>query len=285
MWSRRAGAWLLALTLVASGCSATVAAPRPHVVAAFYPFEWLTERVLGGAGSVENLTQPGAEPHDLELTARQVAALATADLVVYQHGFQPAVDAGIAQAAPARVVDLATVVPINRDDPHTWLDPQLMETFAQAIADQLGQADPGRRDAYAANALALIAELRSLDADFKNGLADCRIREFVTTHAAFGYLASRYGLTQIGISGINPDLDPSPARIAEIHDEARRFKVTTVFSEVLASPALAEAIAGDLGLKSAVLDPIEGITPESRGTDYLSVMRANLAALKEANAC
>ena len=107
----------------------------------------------------------------------------------------------------------------------------------------------------------------------------------MTTHAAFGYLAERYHLTQIGISGLSPDSEPSPARIAEVQRVARDHRLTTIFYETLVSPAVAQAIAGDLGLATDVLDPIEGITSQSRGQDYLSVMSANLAALRKAGEC
>jgi zinc transport system substrate-binding protein len=116
-------------------------------------------------------------------------------------------------------------------------------------------------------------------------LAHCVRTEFITTHAAFGYLAERYHLTQIGISGLSPDSEPSPARIAEVQRIARNHGLTTIFSETLVSPAVAQAVAGDLGLRTDVLDPVEGITNESRGQDYLSVMSANLAALRRAGEC
>jgi zinc transport system substrate-binding protein len=101
----------------------------------------------------------------------------------------------------------------------------------------------------------------------------------------FGYLAQRYHLIQIAISGLNPDTEPSPARIAEVQRLATEHGLTTIFSETLTSPAVAQAIAGDLGLVTDVLDPIEGITDQSRGHDYLSVMSANLAALRKAGGC
>ena len=136
-----------------------------------------------------------------------------------------------------------------------------------------------------ANASALREELTSLDEEFVSGLEECVRREFVTSHQAFGYLADRYDLTEIGISGLNPEDEPSPARIAEVHELAREHGVTTIFFETLTSPAVAEAVAGDLGLQTAVLDPLEGVSENSPGEDYPSIMRANLEALKQANDC
>lgn len=160
-----------------------------------------------------------------------------------------------------------------------------MAAVVTALEDKLGAVVPDAASSLTANADAVVAELTKLDGEFTSGLASCERAEFITTHEAFNYLALRYGLTEIGISGINPDAEPSPARIAEIHEEAKAHGVTTIFFETLTSPAVAEAIAGDLGLKTAVLDPLEGVTENSPGTDYPSIMRANLEALRAANGC
>ncbi|MFC7625301.1 metal ABC transporter substrate-binding protein [Microlunatus sp. GCM10028923] len=279
------------------------------MITSIYPFQFVAERVAGPHAKVENLTQPGAEPHDLELTPQQVASLAKADLVVYEKSLQPAVDAGVKQNAGDNVLETTTVVPLQpmaaeehdhegesteegedeHDheglDPHVWLDPNNMVTIAKALAERLAAIDPDHAADYTANADALAKELTGLDQEYATGLKQCERTEFITSHAAFGYLAKRYGLTQLGISGISPDAEPSPARIAEIHEEATEHKITTIFYETLVSPAVAESIAADLKLKTDVLDPIEGITQESRGTDYLEIMRANLTALKSANSC
>jgi zinc transport system substrate-binding protein len=170
-------------------------------------------------------------------------------------------------------------------DPHVWLDPANLATIGTAVAERLSAVDPDRAADYTANAQALERELTTLGRDFSAGLASCERTEFITSHAAFGYLAERYRLTQISIGGLSPDAEPSPARIAEVQTEAKEHGITTIFYETLVSPDVATSIAGDLGLKTDVLDPVEGITAESRGTDYLSVMRSNLAALRTANGC
>ncbi len=299
--------------LVATACGAsTGAASGPNqpgqldVVVAFYPFQFIAERVAGGYAQVHSLTQPGTEPHDLELTPRQVGSLSSADLVIFEKTFQPAVDEAVAQSGNAQVLDTATVVALQPAptedahdhgdegsahgheeglDPHVWLDPSNMASISAEVAKRLGAVDPAHAVDYTANAQALQTELTGLDREFRNGLQSCQRPEFITTHAAFGYLARRYGLTQIGIAGLSPEAEPSPARVAEVQTEAREHGVTTIFYETLASPAVARSIAGDLGLATDVLDPIEGITPQSRGSDYLAVMRSNLAALQKANTC
>ena len=281
---------LFAAVLTLGGCAAGTAAPGTlSVVAGLYPYAYLAQAIGGDRVTVTNLTTPGAEPHDLELTARQIATVATADLVIAESHLQPAVDAAIATTAPARVLDVATVLPLEeRDhgaDPHVWLDPVRMATLAEAVARELAAIDPDHRSTYAANLATLLDVLTGIDQAYSSGLATCRRTAFITTHAAFGYLADRYGLTQIAIAGISPDTDPSPARIAEIQQAAADQGLTTVFFETLASPALAQAIAGDLGLVTDQLDPIEGITAESRADSYPGLMAANLQALRQANGC
>ena len=301
----------VALPLLMVGCAAADSgaadSARPgvlQIVAAAYPFQFIAERVAGAHAVVSNLTQPGAEPHDLELGPRQVASIASADFVIYERGFQPVVDEAVAQSENLDVLDTTTVVPLrvhdqqddsdeghahqgaeSGPDPHVWLDPLQVAVIANSVADRLAAIYPAGAADYQANVTRLDGQLTDLDARFQSGLASCERIQFITTHAAFGYLAERYGLSQIGISGLSPDDEASPARIAEIQQEAAAHGITTIFFETLVSPAVAEAVASDLGLVTDVLDPIEGITAESRGSDYLTVMAANLAALRKANGC
>ena len=300
--------------LLAAGCAST-ATPQAQpgqlrVVVAFYPFQYIAERVGGTDAVVTNLTQPGAEPHDLELTPRQVASLSDADLVIYQQGFQPAVDKAIEQAKPRRTVDVAQVVSLRTTaqeeahgaepepghdhdhgtggdelDPHAWLDPTNLVTVSQAVSRALADAKPERAATFEQHAKAAEADLTALDLEFQRGLAECVRRDFITSHAAFGYLAERYRLTQIGIRGLSAEAEPSPARIAEVQQIAREHGITTIFYETLVSPDVANAVAGDLKLKTDVLDPLEGLTAESRGSNYIEVMKSNLNSLKGANQC
>ena len=156
---------------------------------------------------------------------------------------------------------------------------------ADVVADQLSDLAPEHAEDFAANADALRADLESLDADFTEGLADCESNVIVTAHEAFGYLAERYGLEQIGISGIDPESEPSPARLREISDIVTANDVSTIFTEVLISPKVAEVLAADLGVTTAVLDPLESLTEESTGEDYLAVMTSNLETLRTGLGC
>ncbi|MEV5768597.1 metal ABC transporter substrate-binding protein [Micromonospora sp. NPDC052213] len=304
---------LLALGGVAA-CSDDAAGTDPQrvdVVAAFYPLQFLAERIGGDAVKVTNLAKPGAEPHDLELNPGQVGDVSQAELVVYLKGFQPNVDEAVEQNAGERAFDVATVQPL-RDaaadghdhdhghegeatgephaeeegggkDPHLWLDPTRLATVGDKLAERLGKADPEHAADYTARAATLRTELAKLDADFTAGLKTCQRREIVVSHTAFGYLTERYQLEQIGITGLSPENEPSPQRLAEVIEEAQKHKATTIFFETLVSPKVAQTIADQVGAKTAVLDPLEGLSTD--GGDYLSVMRTNLQTLRTALSC
>ncbi|HVM35105.1 MAG TPA: metal ABC transporter substrate-binding protein [Actinomycetota bacterium] len=272
---------LLAFALAAAGCSGPNSSGdgRPDVVAAFYPLAWAAEAVGGGDVVVTDLTPPGAEPHDLELTPGQVRQLAGASLVVYVGaGFQPAVEE-LAADRPAAALD---VLADGGNDPHVWLDPVAMTEIVEEIAARLAEKSPARATAIERRAERTRRDLRALHDDFTAGLRGCERREFVVSHDAFGHLAERYDLEQIAISGLDPEAEPAPGRIAEVADLARDRGVTTIFFETLVSPAVAETIAGEAGLETEMLDPLE---TEPQEGDYLDGMRANLAALRRALEC
>lgn len=262
-----------------------------RVEASFYPLQWAAERVGGRRVTVTNLTPPGAEPHDLELTPRSTAALADADLVVYLSGFQPAVDDALS-TVDARALDVADHVDLDLAgsgdedrDPHFWLDPTRLASVVDAIATALSEIDPDHEDGYRAGAAEAAADLEALDADLEAGLADCDSRDLVTSHEAFGYLAQRYRMEQVGLSGFSPDQEPSAADLAALIDLVEERDVRTIYFETLTSSAVAETVASETGARTAVLDPIEGLTDASEGADYLEVMRANLASLRAGQPC
>jgi len=282
-----------AAALVLSACSPAGGGGgdgRPSVLASFYPLQFVAQQVGGDRIDVTTLTPPGAEPHDLELSPAEVSRVGTADLVVYLSHFQPAVDDAVAAAPPTHVVDAATLTTLQplagvtaTLDPHFWLDPSRMPAVAHAVADQLSVIDPAGAATYAANATALSARFDALDAAYASGLATCADRAFVTSHAAFGYLAARYNLEQVAISGLDPEADPSPDRLAEISRLVQARHIHTIFFETLVSPKVATTLAADLGVDARVLDPLEGVTDPTQ--DYFSIAEANLSALKMALSC
>lgn len=290
----------LALALVLDGCgsSGTGTNQQVRVVASFYPLQWLSERIGGPYVQVLNLTAPGVEPHDLELAPRDVAAVASADLVVYLSRLQPAVDSAVTQA-PAAVgfdvtaaADLRPVAPGNGAggpsaalDPHFWLDPARMASVAQAVAQRLAEVDPAHATEYRANAVTVRAALKRLDRAYQVGLRTCGSRALVTSHTAFGYLAQRYDLRPLGVAGLSPTAEPTPAQLAALTAFVRDNDVTTVFTEPLVSPAVARTLAVETGARVAVLDPVEGLLDGSGSADYLSLMRDNLDQLMTGLGC
>lgn len=290
------------------GCGAPEArtGASPRVVASFYPLEYLAERVAGSSAGVVGLTTPGGEPHDLELTVRQTAEVAEADVLLHLRDFQPAVDEAVDQAGADHVVDAAEVAdlvsPEELDehagedehaqddghgdvDPHFWTDPTRMVTVAEAVQQALADADPDNAATYERNLADLRDDLEALDAELEEGLADCARDTVVVSHDAFAYFGARYGLDMHPINGLSPDAEPSPAHLRELSELIEDEGITTVFSETLASPEMAESLGADLGLRTAVLDPVEGLSDTTSGEDYLSLMRANLAAVQKANGC
>ncbi|MCW2765591.1 MAG: periplasmic solute binding protein [Nocardioides sp.] len=290
---------LTALALATTSCAAfsdDSAAPAGgvEVAAAFYPLQYVADRVAGDHATVENLTAPGGEPHDLELNPKETGEVAQADLVVYERGFQPSVDDAVdanAQGDVLNVDDVVHLVPFrehgvdsNETDPHFWQDPLMLADVGDAVAKQLAKVDPDHAGDYETNAAALRSDLEKLDQQYADGLAHCARDTIVVSHDAFGYL-QKYGLTMEAILGLSPDSEPTPADLARLQGLIREDGITTVFSETLASPETADALAKDMGVRSEVLDPIEGLSDQTSGEDYLSLMRSNLSALEQANGC
>jgi zinc transport system substrate-binding protein len=310
---RRALIPAVALLAATTGCAAFTNeapgnGPGVDVVTAFYPLQFVAQRVAGDHAQVVDLTKPGSEPHDLELSVAQTARVTDADLIVYEKGLQAAVDSAVEQASGVPAVDAGAVAglePMSHGghddadhdspgaeepsdlgdlDPHFWQDPLKLAKVADAVAEQLAEVDPEHADDFHANAQQLDADLTRLDHEYVAGLQGCARDTIVVSHNAFGYL-SRYGLTIEPISGLSPDAEPTPADLARLQQLITSEGITTVFGERLVSPKLAQSLAEDMGVSAKILDPIEGLSAETSADDYLSLMRQNLAALREANGC
>lgn len=265
---------------IAAGRSGEVGDGRTRVAAAFYPLAYAAAEIGKGGVAVENLTPPGAEPHDLEVSPGNVRTLERADLILLLgHGFQPSLErAAGSEPKVLRLLDTPGLRRFPDGDPHVWLDPLRYARIAERIAATLEQAGAGR---------SLAARLRALDQELRRGLTRCARRQIVTSHEAFRYLAERYGLRQVAISGLSPEAEPSPARLRRVIETIRRTGATTVFFETLVSRRLAETVARETGARTAVLNPIEGLTEGERrsGKDYFVLMRENLASLRKGLGC
>ncbi len=297
VWKALAGTLLVLSPLAIPATSS--AAPRVHVVGAFYPVAYAAQRVGGSRVQVTNLTPAGAEPHDLELTPKQFDQILDADVVFDMgHRFQPAVEAA-AKERDGTTVALLDRLPIHAGskkvaegdpsalDPHVWLDPVLMQDVVRQVQRSLTKADPKGRTVYARNADALVHQLQSLDLRYRTALADCAIHVIVTSHEAFGYLAKRYHLDQEGVAGLSPDAEPDAKRIAQLTDLVKRDHIKVVFTETLVSPRIADTLAREAGVTTDVLDPLEGLSDSAiaHGHNYLTIMDSNLTKLTRALAC
>ncbi|MFF5011999.1 metal ABC transporter substrate-binding protein [Streptomyces sp. NPDC001165] len=294
----------LATLSACSGASAAGNTSKFDVVASFYPMAFLAEQIGGSHVHVTTLTSPGQEPHDLEISPQQIAGLGESDAVLYLKNLQPSVDDAVAQSPVRTKIDAASLTTLEEHgnevgghaaahdthegeessgkDPHIWLDPVRYAQVAEGVGNAFAKADPKHAADYQKNTANLVGKLDALNFEFKQSLAHTKSKVFITTHAAFGYLAERYGLTEEAISGLDPESEPSAARVKDLETMAKADGVTTVFYETLVSDKTAKTVAGDAGLRTDVLDPIEGITKKSRGTDYFAVQEANLKALQQA---
>lgn len=293
-------------TAAASGAAPTAAPSGALTVStSFYPIQYLAQAIGGEHVAVTSVTPTNVEPHDFELSPKDVTALSASSLVLYVSGFQPSLDDALTQVSGPTVVDLAGSVDlVHHDgveeeheegateaahdhgagalDPHFWLDPVRMQAAAKAVEAALAQADPAHADDYAANLDTLNATLTDLDTSYSTGLGHCERTTFVTSHAAFGYLADRYSLTQASISGVDPESEPSPAELAAVKKVVESTGTTTIFTEELVSPETAQAVAAETGAQTRVLSPIES-APEDG--DYAGAMRTNLEELRTALSC
>ncbi len=275
---------------------------RVSIYASFYPLAFLAEQIVGDKALVLNVVPNGVEPHDFEPSAKTIAQIIDSDLLLYNgagldewandfvktlEGAEPAV------LKTSTLVDiLATKYAEEGEsagiaDPHFWLDPNNMIKIADQIKMKLISIDPANANFYENNNTKVKSQLESLNQDFVAGLQTCNMKTFVTSHAAFAYLAKGYGLEMLAISGLSPDEEPSTKKIAEISELVEQYKIKYVFAETLLSSKISETIADETGAQILVLNPIEGLTndDEKNGENYLSIMSSNLKNLKTALSC
>jgi zinc transport system substrate-binding protein len=283
---------VLAILLGACGGPAASSGDRVEVVGSFYPLAWVAVQIGGDRVEVSDLTPPGVEAHDTSLSARQVAEVHDADIVLILGfiGFQPQVEDAARQSS-ATVVEVTKGLDLRPSeetglsaDPHVWLDPVLMERIADAVTLALGRADPSGRAEYEARGAAVNEQLRSLDTDYRAGLEGCAFATFVTTHEAFGYLADEYGLRELGIEGLTPEAEPAAEQLRAAEEAIRSGEAAPAvfFEQTDEGERIGRSVASSVGVEALPLGTLEfDPSPE----DYGSVMRANLASLRRGLQC
>jgi zinc transport system substrate-binding protein len=296
----------LLMSLVFTGCSGggvdqSQNQPEPSskmkIVTSFYPLYEIARRVGGEHADVQNLVPPGAEPHDYELTPKEISEVYAADiLVVNGFGIEPWLEKLLPELGKSgvKIVNVSTLFGEliarpegEKGDPHFWLDPSRYIREVSAVQLAFSEADPANRDYYEANAKSFTGELEELDREFSAGLSNCSTRSFVTNHAAFGYLAQRYQLQMVSIAGLSPEAEPSARDLADLTDLLREKSTKYVLVETLVSPKIGETLAREVGAQTLVLNPLEGLDAGEirEGKNYVSVMRENLKNLQIAMDC
>lgn len=291
-------ALVLVAALVMSRTNNSQSSGKNQIIATFYPYAYLAQRIVGSRMEVINLTPPGAEPHDFEPSTRDLARVQAGKLLIMNGYGVEAYEVKLKTLLKGSNVDIyiagdkyANLKIVKegktRVDPHIWLDPKVYIQVTQDVLQKIIKLDSVHSEEYKANAAALIRDMEKIDASYKTSLADCRLKTIITSHTAFGYLAARYGLEQIGITGISPDEEPSPKELVAISGLVNEKGIRYIMLEELAPKELGEVVARETGAQLLVLDPSEGLTPEEEksGKSYLSKQYGNITSLKLALDC
>jgi len=281
-----------------SALSPTISNSKIKVVTSFYPLYFFTSIIGGDKVTVSNITPASAEPHDYDPTSQDIAGIEKSQLLILNGGKLESwgdkiksnlsgTNVVIITAGDNLTTQTVSEGGIDIIDPHVWLDPTLAKTEVENITQGLIKVDPTDQTYFENNQKVLGQQLDLLDQNYKLGLSHCQLTDFVTSHAAFGYLAKRYNLNQVNISGLSPDEEPSPQKLVEVTNLVKQKNIKYIFFEKLISPKLSETIASETGAKTLVLDPIEGISNDdsTMGKNYLTVMQDNLTNLKVALQC
>ena len=300
---------LIIFLLIVSGCSNAAStksekmsedSKKLQIVTTFYPMYYFAQKVAGSSANVELLIPNGVEPHDWEPTANDMAKIQDSDLFIYnsryfetwtEKVFKSINDSNLKVVEASNGIELMDALDSEEEDhhehtsskdPHVWLSPVLAQKEVDNIAKALEQADPKNKDKFQKNAAALNSELADLDSLYKETVNKAKKKEFVTQHAAFSYLAKQYGLTQIPIAGLSPDVEPTLGKLAELTDLTKKKNVKIIYFEELTSSKVANTLAKEIGAKTEVLNPLEGLTKkeQEQGLDYIDVMKNNLESLK-----
>jgi zinc transport system substrate-binding protein len=295
--------------MMISGCSNAVqtkgekaieGTKKLQIVTTFYPMYYFTQKVAGSSANVELLIPNGAEPHDWEPTAKDMAKIQDADMFIYNSRYfeswtekvlKSINDSNLTVVEASKGIKLMDALESEEEhhadhasskDPHVWLSPVLAQQEVDTIAKAIEKLDPNNKDQYEKNAENFKSQLADLDRLYKETIDKANKKDFVTQHAAFGYLAKQYGLAQIPIAGLSPDVEPTLGKLKELAEVTKQKKVKVIYFEGLTSSKVAQTLANEIGAKTEVLNPLEGLTKEEqeKGLDFIDVMKKNLEALK-----
>ncbi|KWT78195.1 metal ABC transporter solute-binding protein, Zn/Mn family [Candidatus Magnetominusculus xianensis] len=264
------------------------------VAASIYPLAHFAKQVGGSLTDVETIIPAGVEPHEFEPAPKDIRRIYSSRVFIFNGA---GIDLWAEKIAPdlektgVLTVNMTSGITLQqhhgRTDPHTWLDPVFAQKEVEIIRDSFAKADHENGQTYRTGAEVYLGKLRALDKKFRDGLKSCTTRKIVVTHGAFAYLAQRYNLETLVLSGLSPSEEPSPRRLGEAVTTARAHGIKYIFFESLVSPKIAETVAREIGASTLVLNPLEGLTPADAkaGRDYISIMEGNLKNLRTALSC
>lgn len=285
-------------TYLSSQGNNKISSKNIKVTTSIYPLYYFATQIGGDKIDVINITPPGAEPHDYEPSSQDIVNIESSNLLILNGIVEPWGNkiTEILKNKNTKVIvagnglfnqKVTDVTGSAGTDPHIWLSPILAKREVNSILNGFISIDPANKYYYSMNANKLNGSLDRLDKQFQEGLNNCQSKEIITSHEAFGYLASEYGLNQIPIAGLSPDTEPSLKTLTEISNQAKTNNIKYIFFESLVTPKLADTIANEVGAKTLVLNPLEGLTKSEiiNGKDYLTVMQDNLQNLRIALNC
>ena len=283
----------------------TTSSKKLNVMASFYPMYDFAKKVGGDKVEVTNMVPAGTEPHDWEPSATDIKKLEEADVFIYngagmEHWTQDVL--GSLENRNLKVVEASkgiTLLEGNEEeenskeansstgaiyDPHVWLNPLNAKIEMKNIKNAFVKVDPDNKIYYEKNYKRYANKFDQLNQEYKEGLSNIKSKNLITSHEAFGYLCQAYGLNQVGIEGLSADSEPDASRMNEIIQFSKDNHVKTIFFEELVSPKVSKTIADEIGAKTVVLNPIEGLTTKEikAGKDYFTVMKSNLKILEKA---
>lgn len=299
-------AFIIVLMLL-SGCSNTTqtkeeatneGSQKLQIVTTFYPMYYFTQKVAGNLANVDLLIKNGAEPHDWEPSSKDMAKIQEADMFIYNSSYFETWTEKVLKSidqSNLEIVEASKGIELmdadsakegndqSSKDPHVWLSPVLAGQEVDYIAQALEQKDPKNKEQYEKNAAAFKSQLADLDLLYKETIGKAKKKEFVTQHAAFGYLAKQYGLTQIPIAGLSPDVEPTFGKLEELAKLTKEKNIKVIYFEEHTSSKVAQTLANEINAKTEVLNPLEGLTQDEqeKGLDYIDVMKKNLESLKK----
>lgn len=252
----------------------------------FYPLYDFTTKIVGQDAQVNNLVPAGVEPHDFELSPKQAAEIYNADVFIFLGESMEPWAKKMAQDLDKKGVTVIEAGKglVENNDPHIWLNPILAGKMAENIADGVALKDPDNREIYAQNLKNLVERFDKLDKEFSEVVSGSSSKDIVTSHGFLGYVAKRYGFNQVAITGLSPQEEPSPKKMAELIEFCKAKNVKYIFTEPGGVSKLAETLAGEVGAEILSINPLGTLRPDeiNSGEDYFSVMEKNLATLKKA---